>query len=177
MIKKYSHTPLDIHLTYTVFRNPVGLTGLVASSEGLIRLINKLADEKTIEKHLIPLTNGNISKKPSHFKDLVRQFSLYFDGKLKTFDCPLDLRLGTPFQQKVWRKLLTIPHGKTRSYKWLAQAIKNPQASRAVGNANGKNPLSIIIPCHRVVKENGDMGGYTGGVSIKRFLLELEQSI
>ena len=177
MIKNYSHTPLDIPLSYTVFRNPVGLTGLISSPEGLIRLVNKLADEKSIEKHLTQLTDGNISKKASHFKDLIKQFSLYFDGKLKTFDYPLDLRLGTPFQQKVWKKLLTIPHGKTRSYKWLAQAIKNPQASRAVGNANGKNPLSIIIPCHRVVKENGDMGGYTGGVSIKRYLLKFEQAI
>jgi O-6-methylguanine DNA methyltransferase len=177
MIKKYSHTPLDIPISYTVFQNPVGLTGLVSSSEGLIRLINNLTDEKSIEKHLTQLTNGDISKKPSHFKDLTKQFSLYFDGKLKSFDYPLDLRLGTPFQQKVWKKLLTIPYGKTHSYKWLAQAIKNPQASRAVGNANGKNPLSIIIPCHRVVKGNGEMGGYTGGVSIKRFLLKLEQAI
>jgi O-6-methylguanine DNA methyltransferase len=177
MIKKYSLTPLNISLNYTVFRNPVGLTGLVTSSDGLIRLINNLAEEKSIEKHLAQLTNGDISKKPLHFKDLTKQFNLYFEGKLKKFNYPLDLRLGTPFQQKVWKKLLTIPHGNTRSYKWLAQAIKNPQASRAVGNANGKNPLSIIIPCHRVVKLNGDMGGYTGGVSIKRFLLELEQAI
>ena len=177
MIKKYSHTPLDITLSYTVFRNPVGLTGLISSPEGLIRLVNKLADEKYFEQHLTQLTNGKILKKPSYFKGLIKQFSLYFEGKLKKFDHPLDLCLGTPFQQKVWKKLLTIPYGKTRSYKWLAQAIKNPQASRAVGNANGKNPLSIIIPCHRVVKENGEMGGYTGGVSIKRYLLKLEQAI
>ena len=177
MIKKYSHTPLDIPISYTVFKNPVGLTGLISSSDGLIRLINNLVDEKSIEKHLTQLTNGDISKKASHFKDLIKQFSLYFDGKLKKFDHPLDLRLGTPFQQKVWKKLLTIPYGKTHSYKWLAQSIKNPKASRAVGNANGKNPLSIIIPCHRVVKGNGDMGGYTGGVSIKRLLLKLEQAI
>ena len=177
MIKIYSSTPLHIPISYTVFQNPTGLTGLASSSEGLIRVINKLADEKSIEKHLTQLTNGKILKKLSHFKDLIKQFSLYFDGKLKKFDHPLDLQLGTPFQQKVWKKLLTIPHGKTRSYKWLAQAIKNPQASRAVGNANGKNPLSIIIPCHRVVKENGEIGGYTGGVSIKRYLLKLEQTI
>ena len=177
MIKNYSHTPLDIPVGYTVFQNPTGLTGLVTSSEGLIRLINNLANENFIEKHLTQLTNGDISNKPLHFKDLIKQFSLFFDGKLKKFDHPLDLRLGTPFQQKVWKKLLTIPHGKTRSYKWLAQAIKNPQASRAVGNANGKNPLSIIIPCHRVIKLNGDMGGYTGGVSLKHFLLKLEQAI
>ena len=132
---------------------------------------------KSFEQHLTQLINGKILKKPSYFKGLIKQFSLYFEGKLKKFDHPLDLCLGTPFQQKVWKKLLTIPYGKTRSYKWLAQAIKNPQASRAVGNANGKNPLSIIVPCHRVVKENGEMGGYTGGASIKRYLLKLEQAI
>ncbi|MBC8285734.1 MAG: methylated-DNA--[protein]-cysteine S-methyltransferase [Nitrospinae bacterium] len=175
MTKIYTNTPLDTSISYTVFSNPIGLTGLVATSNGLLRIINKLKNENSIEKHLALLTNGEITKKPSDFKDLVKQFALYFKGNLREFDFPLDLSLGTPFQQKVWKKLITIPYGKTRSYKWLASAIKNPQASRAVGNANGKNPLSIVIPCHRVVRENGDLGGYTGGVSIKRFLLDLEQ--
>ena len=71
--------------------------------------------------------------------------------------------------------MITIPYGETRSYKWLAFSIKNPQAYRAVGNANGKNPLPIFIPCHRVIRENGELGGYTGGSNIKRFLLKLEQ--
>jgi len=88
----------------------------------------------------------------------------------------LDLRLGTPFQQEVWKGLLTIPYGVTRSYKWLAKSINNPDSARAVGNANGQNPLSIIIPCHRVVRKNGELGGYTGGVQIKRYLLELEKA-
>ena len=176
MIKNYFHSPLDIPLIYTVFKNPVGLTGLIASSKGLLRLINKLPGEIFMEKHLKYLTVGKIQKIPSEFKDLIKQFSCYFDGNLQRFDYPLDLRLGTPFQQKVWRKLITIPYGETRSYKWLASAIKNPNASRAVGNANGKNPLSIIIPCHRVVRENGELGGYTGGINIKRFLLKLEHT-
>ena len=176
MIKNYSHTPLDIPITYTVFKNKIGLTGLVASSKGLLRIINKLPNENSIAKHLTQLSHGKATKKPSHFKDLIKQFSLYFDGNLKEFNYPLDLSLGTPFQQKVWKKLLTIPYGKTRSYKWLASAIKNPQAPRAVGNANGKNPISIGVPCHRVVRENGELGGYTGGVSIKRFLLDIEQA-
>ncbi|MFQ5445115.1 MAG: methylated-DNA--[protein]-cysteine S-methyltransferase, partial [Nitrospinales bacterium] len=103
-----------------------------------------------------------------------REFDLYFQGRLKKFTCPLDLRRGTPFQRKVWRALLTIPHGKTRSYRWVAQSIRNPKAVRAVGNANGKNPVSIIVPCHRVVQTNGQLGGYTGGVQIKRKLLDLE---
>ncbi len=176
MIKNYSLAPLEIPISYTVFKSPIGLTGLIASSNGLFRLINKLSSEKAMEKHLSKLTNGKITKTPSEFKDLIQQFSKYFEGNLKSFDFPLDLSLGTPFQQKVWKKLITIPYGKTVSYKWLASAIKNPQASRAVGNANGKNPLSIIIPCHRVVRENGELGGYTGGINIKRFLLDLEQA-
>lgn len=175
MTKTYSNTPLDIPVSYTLFSNPIGLTGLAATSHGLLRIMNNLKNESSMEKYLALLTNGKISKKPSEFKDLVKQFSLYFNRNLKNFDFPLDLSLGTSFQKKVWKQLLTIPYGKKRSYKWLASAIKKPQAFRAVGNANGKNPLSIIIPCHRVVRENGDLGGYTGGVRIKRFLLDLER--
>ena len=106
---------------------------------------------------------------------MLKQFSLYFKGTLRVFDFPLDLSLGTSFQKEVWKKLLTIPYGETRSYKWLASSIKNPKASRAVGNANGMNPLPIVIPCHRIIKANGDLGGYTGGTDIKRFLINLEQ--
>ena len=176
MINFNFHPPLEIPLTYTVFKNPIGLTGLVASPNGLLGLINKLPNEKFIEFFLKNLTIGKAKKNPSEFKDIINQFSYYFDGKLKYFDYPLDLQLGTQFQQKVWKKLITIPYGETRSYKWLATSIKNPHATRAVGNANGKNPLSIIIPCHRVVRENGELGGYTGGTNIKNFLLKLEQA-
>ncbi len=175
MLKKYSQAPLNVAVTYTVFKNPIGLTGLIATSKGLVRIINKLTSEKSLEKYLSQITRHDISKSPTHFKDLIKQFSLYFKGDLKIFDYPLDMSLGTPFQQNVWKKLLTIPYGDTRSYQWLARAIKNPLAARAVGNANGKNPLSIIVPCHRVIRVNGEMGGYTGGVSIKRFLLKHEQ--
>ena len=155
MIKVYSRTPLNKPVIYTIFSNPIGLTGLVATSNGLISIINNLKNESSIKQHLSLLTNAEIVKQPSDFKDLVKQFSLYFKGTLRIFDFPLDLSLG--------------------SYKWLASKIKNPQASRAVGNANGMNPLPIVIPCHRIIKGNGDLGGYTGGVNIKRFLINLEQ--
>ncbi|MEK9630128.1 MAG: methylated-DNA--[protein]-cysteine S-methyltransferase [Nitrospinota bacterium] len=174
-MKTYSRIPLDIPITYTVFKNPIGYTGLVASPKGLLRLVNKVTNERSLENYLSRLTSAEISKNNSGFKDLIKQFSRYFEGKLKHFEYPLDFQLGTPFQQKVWKKLITIPYGTTRSYKWLASAIKNPNATRAVGNANGKNPLSIIIPCHRVIRESGNLGGYTGGLNIKRFLLKLEQ--
>ena len=175
MTKFYSKTPLNKPISYTIFSNPIGLTALVATSKGLLHIINNFKNENSIEKYLLSLTEAKIVKKSSDFKGLIKQFSLYFNGNLKVFDYPLDLSLGTPFQQKVWKKLLTIPYGNTRSYKWLASNLKKPKAYRAVGNANGKNPLPIIIPCHRVIRNNGDLGGYTGGIKTKRFLISLER--
>lgn len=103
------------------------------------------------------------------------QLDLYHTGKLQQFDIPLDLSLGTPFQQSVWRALQQIPYGETISYAQLAQNIDKPTAYRAVANANGKNPFSIIIPCHRVVASDGTLGGYTGGLDKKLLLLEIEK--
>jgi methylated-DNA-[protein]-cysteine S-methyltransferase len=112
-------------------------------------------------------------KKEAPLKKLKKQFDLYFSGKLHRFSWPLDPQ-GTSFQKTVWRKLTAIPFGTTRSYEWLAKSVGNAKACRAVGNSNGKNPLPIIIPCHRVVRKNGELGGYSGGLPIKRFLLNLE---
>ena len=103
----------------------------------------------------------------------VEQLEEYFDGKRKDFDLPLK-QSGTPFQQKVWDYLSTIPYGKTVSYKDEAIAIGSPKGCRAVGAANGKNNIAIIVPCHRVVNEGGKLGGYAYGTDIKRLLLELE---
>ncbi|WP_419673674.1 methylated-DNA--[protein]-cysteine S-methyltransferase [Aliarcobacter butzleri] len=99
----------------------------------------------------------------------------YFLKKRTNFTIPLKL-IGTPFQIKVWEALLKIPYGKTISYKEEAKMIENEKAFRAVANANGKNNLSIIVPCHRVISNNGEIGGYTGGVEKKEFLLKLEQN-
>jgi methylated-DNA-[protein]-cysteine S-methyltransferase len=103
----------------------------------------------------------------------VEQLEEYFDGKRKDFDLPLK-QSGTPFQQKVWDYLSTIPYGKTVSYKDEAIAIGSPKGCRAVGAANGKNNIAIIVPCHRVVNEGGKLGGYAYGTDIKLLLLELE---
>ena len=174
---KKKHNIIDETVSYTVFKNPFGLTGLAASQRGLIRLANKIPNEKAFESILVKGLGFQIRRNPDYFDILIKQFEDYFNGQLKSFKFPLDLRLGTPFQQKVWKALLTIPYGATRSYKWLAQSIKVPNSARAVGNANGQNPLSIIIPCHRVIRENGELGGYTGGIQVKRNLLELEKAI
>ncbi|MBI4463339.1 MAG: methylated-DNA--[protein]-cysteine S-methyltransferase [Acidobacteria bacterium] len=100
----------------------------------------------------------------------------YFAGRRQQFTVPLDLR-GTPFQRKVWKALLEIPYGQTRSYREVACQVGNPRAARAVGMANHWNPAPILVPCHRVIASNGTLGGYAGGVSIKSRLLRLEQSV
>lgn len=102
------------------------------------------------------------------------QLSEYFDGKRKTFDLPLALQ-GTAFQISVWKALQSIPAGETRSYKDVAALIGNPKASRAVGMANNRNPIAIIIPCHRVIGKNGKLTGYAGGLPVKQYLLDLEK--
>ena len=103
-----------------------------------------------------------------------RELDAYFAGKLRAFSVKLAPE-GTPFQKKVWDALLTIPYGKTRSYGQQAAAIGAPNASRAVGLANGRNPIAIIIPCHRVIGANGSLTGYGGGMERKKLLLDLEQ--
>jgi O-6-methylguanine DNA methyltransferase len=108
-------------------------------------------------------------------RDAVRQLLEYLGGKRTTFDVPLDLR-GTPFQRAVWDALLAIPYGETRSYAEVARAVRKPDAVRAVGTANGSNPVPIIVPCHRVIQSGGKLGGYGGGLDLKRRLLAMEQS-
>ena len=104
------------------------------------------------------------------------QLEEYFAGRRRRFDLPLDLR-GTDFQKRCWRELLKIPYGETRSYADIARAIGNPSAVRAVGLANGQNPMAIIVPCHRVIGSDGSLTGYGGGLETKRKLLELEGAL
>ncbi len=107
--------------------------------------------------------------------DLGPQLRRYAAGKLVRWSVPLDLSSGTGFQQEVWRVLLTIPRGETRSYGWVAKKIGRPHAARAVGAACGANPLPVIVPCHRVIAGDGSIGGFGGGLSMKRRLLALER--
>lgn len=102
------------------------------------------------------------------------QLEEYLSGKRKVFELPFDVE-GTPFQMQVWKELSKIPYGKTVSYRELAQRIQHEKAVRAVGTANGKNPLCIIVPCHRVIAADGSLGGYSGGLKLKQKLLELER--
>jgi methylated-DNA-[protein]-cysteine S-methyltransferase len=99
--------------------------------------------------------------------EAARQLRSYFQGELRQFDLPLELQ-GTPFQKRVWQTLLTIPYGKTISYADLAKAVSSPKGFRAVGAANGKNPVPIIVPCHRVIESNGGLGGFSCGIELQK---------
>lgn len=133
------------------------------------------ADEKSIlSVGFCKPQNTNEEKINSVIMECIKQLDLYFSGDLKKFDLPLN-PIGTEFQKGVWNELLNIPYGKTRTYKEIAFAIGNANASRAVGNANNKNPIAIIIPCHRVIGANNKLVGYAGGLDKKELLLKLEK--
>ena len=121
-----------------------------------------------------PIFEG-MEKETPLIRKAYSQLTEYLQGERKTFDLPILLR-GTPFQQQVWKALCEIPYGETRSYKQIAEAIGNPKSVRAVGMANNRNPLLIVVPCHRVIGANGKLVGYGAGIEKKEFLLRLEGS-
>ncbi len=160
-------------LTYTMFHTPLGWAGVAATPAGIYRVALALSGEPEFLKTL-RILHPSPEKRGDKLAGVEKEFHLYFRGMLKQFSCKLDLTGGTCFQQQVWRKLMTIPFGKTKSYKWLARSVNRPKAFRAAGNANGRNPVPVIVPCHRVIRQNGDLGGFTGGTHLKQFLLDLE---
>ena len=124
---------------------------------------------------LLRLEAKDMAQENALLLELEKQLKEYFAKELKEFTLPITL-VGTPFQEEVWKVLQTIPYGETRTYKEQAIAVGNPKGVRAVANANSKNRLSIIVPCHRVIGSNGTLTGYAGGLSRKEFLLNLEKS-
>jgi methylated-DNA-[protein]-cysteine S-methyltransferase len=157
-------------LVEVLFPSPVGALTLVASDKGLVAILWEEDDPARVRL-------SSREERPDHpmLAQTAQQLTAYFAGTLQDFTVPLDFR-GTDFQQKVWAALCAIPFGETRSYGDIARAIGQPTASRAVGAANGRNPISIIAPCHRVVGTNGALTGFAGGVEVKRWLLDFEQS-
>jgi len=155
---------------------PLGSLIAIADNSHLYALVF-ISDStaKTIKKILNTYSANLIFDENKILTQTKTQLDKYFKGELKNFSIPLKLT-GTDFQKKVWQALLQIPYGKTISYKQEALNIGNEKAFRTVANANGKNPISIIVPCHRVVNSNGKLGGYTGGIEKKVFLLDLESS-
>lgn len=149
--------------------SPVGMLKLVASDSGLVAILWENDNPKRIP------FKSRLEKKDHHpiLKETEAQLKAYFARKLDRFSLPLDF-VGTEFQKNVWEALLKIPFGQTRSYLQIAQQIGNPKAVRAVGAANGKNPISIVVPCHRVIGANGKLTGFAGGLPTKQYLLDIE---
>ncbi|MFI9719757.1 methylated-DNA--[protein]-cysteine S-methyltransferase [Streptomyces sp. NPDC052396] len=155
---------------HTVIDSPYGTLTLVAEDGALCGLY------MTEQRHRPQPELFGDRTAPSGFAEVIRQLEAYFAGELKRFDLQLRLK-GTPFQQKVWAGLQEIPYGTTLSYGQLADHIGAPGASRAVGLANGKNPIGIIVPCHRVIGADGSLTGYGGGLDRKRRLLAFEREL
>lgn len=145
------------------YSSPIGVLEISGSEEGVSSVL-------FVEKA------ASATASPACLKDCVNQLDDYFKGQRKGFTIKFDLR-GTDFQKRVWRELVKIPYGKTVSYRDIARAIGSNQAVRAVGSANGQNPISIIIPCHRVIGSDGSLTGYGGGLWRKEWLLNFEKSL
>jgi AraC family transcriptional regulator of adaptative response/methylated-DNA-[protein]-cysteine methyltransferase len=162
----------------TVLDSPLGALAAAATSRGACLL--EFADRRMLESQLRILSRrlgmALVPGSDPHLDALARQLEEYFAGRRTRFDVPLDLP-GTPFQREVWSALQRVPYGETRSYAALAAEIGRPGAARAVGRANGQNRLAIVVPCHRVVNEDGSLGGYGGGLRRKRHLLDLEREV
>ncbi|MGH8041403.1 MAG: methylated-DNA--[protein]-cysteine S-methyltransferase [Rudaea sp.] len=152
---------------YDYFDSPVGRLLLVLDGQG----VRHVAFERG--RHPTPL-GEDWERGPGALHETRAQLKAYFAGKLRQFDLPLAPQ-GTDFQQRVWLELLRIPYGATASYGQIAQCVGEPGASRAVGAANGQNPIAVVVPCHRVIGADGSLTGYGGGLPVKQFLLEHEQ--
>ncbi|MDB5412739.1 MAG: ada [Rubritepida sp.] len=157
---RYVHKTID---------SPVGQLKLVASDHGLAAILWENDDPRRVR--LSPLTEDTANPL---LAEAERQLRAYFAGELEAFTVPLDFQ-GTEFQKSVWTALLTIPFGETRSYGEIARQIGKPSAFRAVGAANGRNPISIIAPCHRVIGSTGGLTGFAGGLAAKQHLLGMEK--
>ena len=159
-----------MQLVYMYMESPVGALKLVAHDQALVAVMWDNEDHKRVRL-------AELIKNIQHpmLLKVKQQLEQYFAGQRQQFDLPLDFQ-GTDFQQQVWQALLTIPYGETRSYKQIAEQVGSENAMRAVGAANGKNPISIIAPCHRVVGASGKLVGFAGGLDNKAILLKLESS-
>jgi methylated-DNA-[protein]-cysteine S-methyltransferase len=155
---------------FTRMASPVGTLTLVATDSGMVAIL-----WENDRPHRVPLNIEAEDARHPVLVEMERQLREYFAGQRTEFTVALDVA-GTPFQRKVWRALMTIPYGETRSYGEIAAQIGSPGAARAVGAASGRNPLSIVAPCHRVVGASGALTGFAGGLDVKARLLALERT-
>lgn len=163
-----------LDVAYTSADSPFGPLLLASTKRGLVRvgLPNQNPDELLAE--LAERVSPRVLEAPAELDEVRRELDLYFAGKLDHFDLPLDWRLSSGFRQRVLRAIDRIPYGQTRSYTEMARKAGNERAVRAAGTACGSNPIPLVVPCHRVLRASGALGGYGGGLPMKQALLELE---
>ncbi len=163
-------------LTFALFDTCLGWMGIVSSPDGLRNVMLPQKSKETALARIISCGCDIENHDLACFGDLPQRFRRYLEGEAITFAEKLDLSGATCFQQSVWQAVQSIPYGETRSYGWVAGQLSLPKAARPVGQALVKNPVPIVVPCHRVVASDGSLGGFSGGLEIKEYLLRLERA-
>ncbi len=163
------------NISYSCLDSPLGPVFVAKSIKGVCLVSLPKISEAEFQSLLRKRFQKEVIRDDKRLKNVIHELSGYFNGRNVNFKSLLDLSIGTEFQRKVWKKISEIPYGELRSYKWIADGIGNPHAVRAVGNAVGKNPVSPIIPCHRVIRSDGKLGGFSSGIALKKWLLKLEK--
>lgn len=179
------------HAECMVFKTAWGWVGIAASANGtragVTRIVLPQSSRRAAKRALGSVNGAGLAGPGSRLSGRSRlvpllrrartQLREFLSGRRRAVDCPMDLSAGTPFQRRVWRASLLIPYGRARSYKWVAARVGGPKHARAVGLALGANPVPILVPCHRVVAQDGALGGFSGGLGMKRRLLALEGTL
>lgn len=163
-----------LEVAYATTDSPFGPLLLAATPRGIVRVNLPAYDPEETLEELAARISPRVLEAPARLDDARRELDLYFEGKLTEFDLPLDWRLTDGFRRKVQRAIARIPYGQTRTYMDMARSAGNERAVRAAGTACGSNPIPIVVPCHRVLRTGGGLGGYGGGLPMKEALLDLE---
>jgi methylated-DNA-[protein]-cysteine S-methyltransferase len=163
-----------LDIAYRTVDSPVGTLLVAATDDGLVRVAYEREDHDRVLQRLADQVSSRILRAPRRLDEAARQLEEYFAGRRRDFALPLDFRLSRGFRREVLAHLVTIGYGRTESYSQVAGATGHPRAVRAVGSACATNPLPLVVPCHRVLRSDGSLGGYIGGLTVKTALLALE---
>jgi methylated-DNA-[protein]-cysteine S-methyltransferase len=166
-----------LDVAYATVESPFGPLMVAATPRGLVSVGLPNLDQDRFLATLTDRVSPRVLEAPARLDEARRALDLYFEGRLREFDLPLDWQLSRGFRRRVLRHTARIPYGQTRSYKQMAERAGSPRAVRAAGSALGSNPIPIVVPCHRVLRSGGALGGYGGGLELKRALLELEGAL
>ena len=160
-------------IEYTTFNSSIGKIYIVAVKEGIVKISFSTESPQELEKYCQRYLGSRVREGSEYTRNAKQQILKYLEGKSQSLDFPV-IHLNSPFRKKVLEVERNIPYGETRSYGEVAKMVNNPRASRAVGSANSGNPLPLYFPCHRIISSKGSLGGYGGGLGVKKYLLDLE---